>query len=80
MVDSPPNGLGLPWEAAEDYLNSITPNCGTPVSPDDSQNGSENGVLNGNDSEATDFNSLNQQYPLIPDNFYGFLLLLGGLR
>lgn len=72
ITGNPPNGLGYPTQTAMDYLNSTQRNCGNnrpdldPTRPDAA-------------AAAAD-DSLNRQYPSIPDNFYGFLLLLGGLR
>ena len=72
ITSDPPNGLGYPLQTATDYLNNTERNCGNippppPPPPPNDQDNNMNGVLT-------------QQYPAIPDNFYGFLLLLGGLR
>lgn len=72
ITGNPPNGLGYPWQTAADYLNSTQRNCGT-FKP-------ENGSSEPEGSQASQIISSNSQYPSIPDNFYGFLLLLGGLR
>jgi len=72
ITGNPPNGLGYPSQTAADYLNSTQRNCGNnrpdldPTKPEA--------------SEASQIFSEKSQYPSIPDNFYGFLLLLGGLR
>ena len=72
ITGNPPNGLGYSWQTAADYLNSTQRDCGN-NRPDLDPTRPEQGGAPANDS-------LNQQYPSIPDNFYGFLLLLGGLR
>ncbi len=72
ITNNPPNGLGYPWQTAADYLNSTQRNCGN-FKPDPA-------VPESNGAEASQIFSENYQYRQIPDNFYGFLLLLGGLR
>lgn len=76
ITGNPPNGLGYPTQTAMDYLNSTQRNCGNnrpdldPTRPDQAEAS----------AYETHDTTLNRQYPSIPDNFYGFLLLLGGLR
>ncbi len=71
ITSNPPVGLGYPTQTAMDYLNNEQRNCGSGTKPDPTKPDIP--------AAAAD-DSLNRQYPSIPDNFYGFLLLLGGLR
>ena len=71
ITSTPPNGLGYPTQTAMDYLNNEQRNCGSNTLPDPTNPANQVSDSNG---------ALTQQYPGIPDNFYGFLLLLGGLR
>ena len=72
ITRNPPNGLGYSWEAAADYLSNTSRNCGTPVPPPPPSPPEDSGTHQ--------ISTPNSQYPAIPDNFYGFLLLLGGVR
>lgn len=72
ITSNPPNGLGYPWQTAADYLNSTERNCGN--------NRPDLDPTRPNNAQASAIPSDKPQYPSIPDNFYGFLLLLGGLR
>lgn len=72
ITANPPRGLGYPWQTATDYLNSTERNCGN-FKP-------ENGSPQPEASEASQIISEKSQYPKIPDNFFGFLLLVGGLN
>ena len=75
ITADPPRGLGYSWETATDYLNSTERNCGDPISRP--SNGVENGVQNG--AQYVDSQNIRKANQ-IPDNFFGFLLLLGGLN
>ena len=75
ITANPPRGLGYPWQTATDYLNSTERNCGDPISrpPNGVQNGVQNGAQYVDSKSSSAFNQ-------IPDDFFGFLVLLGGLN
>ena len=68
LTRNPPEGVGLPTQTARDYLNSSERNCGdviTPTEPYVPDTSTSTG-------SSTGFN--------LPDNIFGFFMLLGGLR
>ncbi len=71
ITSSPPNGLGFPTQTAIDYLNNEQRNCGsvTPIEP----------ISNPVSPVYPSDTAVDSGRFQIPDNFYGFLLLLGGL-
>ena len=69
LTRNPPEGLGLPTQTARDYLNSSGGrNCGDGINPNDPYG-------TGTPTSTGSSNGFN-----LPDNMFGFFMLLAGLR
>ena len=69
LTRNPPEGVGLPTQTAKDYLNSTGGrNCGEGINPDDPYG-----------TGIPGWRPPGQKFD-IPDNLFGFFMLLAGLR